>query len=388
MFHIFWRCMLIIAFSYIWLCGCGGEGKVKAPTAEFPESPEQESPVVPEQPEMPYVTPGTEKWKVQVVGEATARPVLGSDGIVYAGTSAGYVYAISPEGEIRWHKDLSGSIRQIQSLIFDDEGRIYFGASKQYASGFYLYALDAEAYGEELWHVKASPYSWRSGVVMGQGGTVYAGQYGFAPDGTERWHHEHQEYAVEVVNVGVVDGEDVIYAMRFDKSWLYSLASDGTERWHHYLPGVESVTLAPDGTIYAVSIQGVLYATHPEDGSEQWRVSLGGRVRDRNQVIVDEYGAVYAGTYTPAAVVATSSDGTEIWRFSTESEHDRQPMLTLDPEGIFYATIGVHLYAIHTDDGTEAWSIEMDGYSAGVTLGPEDVLYFGTSRGYVYAVTR
>ena len=270
---------------------------------------------------------------------------------------------------------------------------MYIGASKRYGSGSYLYALNTEADGEELWHETASRSSSDIEVVAGSDGMIYAGNYGFASDGTERWHLD----AAEVVNVGVIDSRDVIYAM--NDGTLYSLSSEGTERWRCTLRGVESVTLASDGTIYAASLsrmawleniseQGVLYAIHPEDGSEQWHVDLEGQVRGRNQVTVDEYGAVYVGTYTPAAVVAASSEGTEIWRFSTESEHDRQPMLTLDSEGMLYAVIGVQLYAIYTDDGTEAWSIEMDGYSVGPAIAPEGMLYYGTSRGYVYAVTR
>jgi len=378
----------------IWVYGCGGDGKVKAPVEELPEPPEQESPEVPEQPEIPSAPPGTEEWKVRVIGEVTVRPVLGSDGMIHVGTYAGYVYAISPAGDISWYGDLSESIQRIQALILDADSRMYIGASKRYGSGSYLYALDTEADGEELWHTTASQTSSDIEVVADSEGTIYAGHSGFAPDGTERWCFD----AAEVVNAGIVETRDVIYAMRDGR--LYSLSSEGTEHWRRTLRGVDSVTLASDGMIYAatlsyatvwlenMSADGVLYAIHPEEGSERWHVNLGGQVRDRNPLTVDEYGTIYVGTYSPAAVVAISSEGTEIWRFDTESGHNRQPMLTLDSGGMLYAAIGVQLYAIYADDGTESWSIEMDGYSAGAAVGPEGMLYFGTSRGYVYAVTR
>ena len=84
--------------------------------------PEPESP---EQPPPPLIPPGTERWRVEAVGETTVFPVVGEDGTIYAGTSAGYIYAISPEGKERWVTNMGESIGEVLSLIPDTNDRIY-----------------------------------------------------------------------------------------------------------------------------------------------------------------------------------------------------------------------------------------------------------------------
>ena len=110
MYRMPWRYILIVMFCLTGLSGCGVQG----PTEGIPESPDQEASTGPEQPETPAVPPA-KKWRVKVFGEVSSRPVLGSDGTIYVGTITGYVYAISPEGEVQWNADLSGWVEEIQS---------------------------------------------------------------------------------------------------------------------------------------------------------------------------------------------------------------------------------------------------------------------------------
>lgn len=370
------------------LLGCGGGDKVKAPTNENgdigPPDPEH-----PERPQPPLISPGTERWRVQTVGKANAvRPVVDEDGTIYAGTGAGYIYAISPRGEERWSVNMSESVFGIYSLALDAEGRIYFVGGSRYGQNFYLYALDPKAYGEEIWHaeVTRNPVA-RKPILIGSDGTVYAGAYGFGLGGSEHWHRE----GIIVLGLDTRQEEDVIYARRTVgrgvEDMLFAFTPDGRELWRQVYERCTSLTTGPGGTLYIGATIGgwggssaMMHALDPRDGISRWSAKLN---ESPIVVLFDEYGTIYVGM--SEGVTALGPDGTELWSLNTE-EGAGSPVL--DSDGILYLGAGYHLYAVWADDGTEAWSVETEGNIGGVALGPEGVLYFGSSRGYVCAATR
>ena len=372
----------------ICLFGCGGGDKVQTPTNGDGEMrpPDSEQP---ERPQPPGISPGTERWRVNTVGGAGVRPVVSEDGTIYA-ASAGYVYAISPEGKKRWVANMSESLRSIHTLALDAEGRVYFVGGSRYGPNFYLYALDPKTYGAQMWRaeVTRTPIT-RKPVLIGSDGTVYAGAYGFGPEGTERWHRE----GVVVLGLDTRQDGDVIYARTVGgggvEDTLFAFSPDGSELWRQVYKLWTPVTVGPEGTLYigmwAGGLAGfavVIHALDAGDGTSRWSVRLNGEM-DR-AVLLDEYGTIYAGT--SRGVSAIGPDSTELWSFDTEERVTGSPVVDLD--GILYFGAGRWLYAVWSDDGSEAWSVETEGNIGGVALGPEGVLYFGSSRGYVCAVMR
>jgi outer membrane protein assembly factor BamB len=76
------------------------------------------------------------------IGDIRSAPIIGSDGAIYFGSDDGHLYALNPNGTLRWRYPSSGSpIGAVRSKpAIDPNGIIYFGANDGR-----LYALDPSA---------------------------------------------------------------------------------------------------------------------------------------------------------------------------------------------------------------------------------------------------
>jgi len=82
-------------------------------------------------------TNGIEQWRYLVDSGVETTPAIGNDGTIYFGTSNGYVYALNPNGTLKWSYNTGGTITGSAPVIGSD-GTIYIGNS----SGHYLYAFN------------------------------------------------------------------------------------------------------------------------------------------------------------------------------------------------------------------------------------------------------
>jgi len=137
--------------------------------------------------------------------------------------------------------------------------------------------------------VKASP-------VVGSDGTIYAGSYdgslyAINPDGTGKWVFETEN---PVESRPAIGADGTIYLCTSDK--LYAVNPDGTVKWTFEAGGVGSLNGTPalceDGTIY-VGGWGKVYALNP-DGTEKWVCETGDLMSTSPAVALD--GTIYAGS--------------------------------------------------------------------------------------------
>jgi len=126
--------------------------------------------------------------------------------------------------------------------------------------------------------VKASP-------VVGSDGTIYAGY------GTGKWVFETEN---PVESRPAIGADGTIYLCTSDK--LYAVNPDGTVKWTFEAGGVGSLNGTPalceDGTIY-VGGWGKVYALNP-DGTEKWVCETGDLMSTSPAVALD--GTIYAGS--------------------------------------------------------------------------------------------
>ena len=120
---------------------------------------------------------GTVNWRVNVGPADTAAPI--PDGVV-VGASRGAVTALAADGAAVWtfwpDGGFSGSVAYADDVV-------YAGSS---AGG--VYALDARS-GNPLWQANA-PHAVTAGPAVAPSGTIFAGDdaiYGVSPDGQPRW---------------------------------------------------------------------------------------------------------------------------------------------------------------------------------------------------------
>jgi hypothetical protein len=76
---------------------------------------------------------GSEIWRYPVgsdrIGDVRGAPAIGSDGAVIFGSDDGHLYALNPDGTLRWKFPAIGSIGAVRSKpAIGPDGIIYFGA--------------------------------------------------------------------------------------------------------------------------------------------------------------------------------------------------------------------------------------------------------------------
>jgi outer membrane protein assembly factor BamB len=90
---------------------------------------------------------GNEKWKYATGGTYYSSPAVGADGIIYVGSQDHHLYAIKPDGELKWSYPTSGSISYSSPAIGPD-GAVYVGDSDGW-----VYAVNSSSKG-----LAASPW--------------------------------------------------------------------------------------------------------------------------------------------------------------------------------------------------------------------------------------
>ena len=128
---------------------------------------------------------GTLKWRYEVPGQRHVRasPAIGSDGTIYVTTKAYYdpangaqpalALAFNPDGTVKWTFEIPPTAETVPADSYTSpaigaDGTIYFAAE----SG-YIFALDSE--GTQLWRENFhNTINWSSPVLMDDG-TLYVG---------------------------------------------------------------------------------------------------------------------------------------------------------------------------------------------------------------------
>jgi outer membrane protein assembly factor BamB len=196
---------------------------------------------------------GTLRWRFSTGGHVSSSPALAADGSVYAGSQDNSVYAVGPDGRRLWEFRARDDVES--SPAIEEDGTIYIGSDDNR-----LYALSPQ--GQMLWafttgdDIRASP-------AIGRDGTIYIGSYdgllyAIRRDGTLLWAFRTGD---RIQSSALVDASGaILFGSQDDR--LYALEPDGRLRWSVELGGDvdSSPILAPDGTIYVGTDDGKLYA--------------------------------------------------------------------------------------------------------------------------------
>lgn len=153
-----------------------------------------------------------------------------------------------------------------------------------------------------------------------------------------------------------------------------------------------SPTLGTDGTVY-IGTERSLCAYAPEDGSERWCYQLAGTIR-RNNATLDVNGHLYIGARDNRLYALDSTDeGQEVWSYKIQNDGDVNTSPVISPtDGTVYvvATFNGWAHALSPTAGPPPiWSLPNGGFVAysSPALGADGTIYFGTSRGYLRALT-
>lgn len=158
---------------------------------------------------------------------------------------------------------------------------------------------------------------------------------------------------------------------------------------------MSSPSIGADGTIYAGSEDGSLYAVSPS-GTTRWSTNLGAIVYSSPAVAVD--GTVYAGTDDPLGNGFTGlfavTNGAEKWFFVPQDllygnggDLDSSPAIAADGT-VYFLAEDHRLYAVAAG-GYLKWFLPLAGENepdSSSALGSDGTIYTGSNSKYVYAV--
>ncbi len=329
---------------------------------------------------------GLEKWRFLAVSASgiDSGAAVAEDGTIYVGGKDYRVYALYPNGTLKW-------IYKTGAPIFSDPAIAADGTIYITSCDHYLYALNSN--GNLKWKfntgeiISASP-------VIAPNGTIYVGHsqgrvFALNPNGTELWHYDLSN---DIYGSAALGLDGMIYIGCWDNHF-YALNPNGTLKWQFptgdRVKGVPSI--APDGTIYFGSWDGYLYALYP-NGTMRWRCNVGSGTETTPAIAAD--GTIYVGG---DELYAVYPNGTMRWIFNLGPERFIFTSCpTIAAEGTIYVgveigeTSGGEILAVNPD-GTERWrKIISDRWvDSSPAIAEDGTVYIGSTggpSGYLHAL--
>lgn len=212
-----------------------------------------------------------------------ASPVVGTDGTIYAVLGDNVLYAVKPDGKLKWEFYLDAwDEHSFTSPALDTGNIIIFGSEN--GDGGYIYAVYPN--GILKWKIfvgRGRPV--RASPVIGPDGTIYVG--------TKAHSHRIPAQLLAITPEGSID-------------WVYTVESV------HFTPDdmYSTPTVGADGVIYFGAETGFVYALNP-DGSLLWKVDTHGGINWPSPTLLED-GTLYMG--------ALKNEGGALFALQTQSK--------------------------------------------------------------------
>ncbi len=329
--------------------------------------------------------------KTEVVPQEFAAPAVHADSL-YIGSARGWFYALrAATGQVRWRKELGSVV--CAPLV--DRGMLYVGTNDGY-----LVALDSQT-GQEKWRYQSrgpigqTPASTGELIIFAnEADQVVALD---AITGKFKWQYKGEtpeEYTLRG-HAGVTVDNDLIYtgfangalvALRRENgsvAWSASLKADAERFWD-----VDATPLVLEGTVYASSSSGGVYALDKMTGLVKWRLpfwdasqpsstgNVGGLASDGKTLYVS---VADLGTY------AMDLNGNVLWRVGAKGGGEpADPVVYNDL--VIYSLANAGLFVANRKTGeTLEYFDPGDGISAQPTVTFDGRMFVMSNRGILYA---
>jgi hypothetical protein len=319
-------------------------------------------------------------WRFPVDAQyISGRPGIGADGSIYSADVNGHLYALTPDGGLKWiFNRAPGPGRQ--SVDVGADGTIYF------ASGNVLYAVNPD--GTEKWHVadEISYGDFESGPNVGPDGNVYAatrdmffGGLGFvviSPAGQ-----------ILSNTPGFGEGRGTKFFAReifFGSNRAYHTLDNlnqpnGVLSFHQiggaFLFGRPAIreanpAVAPDGTVYAVtnssSISNINLQAYDPNGNVL-RVLFGANTNYLTSPDVGADGTIYVGRNLNF-VNALNPSGSQKWQFTGSGilgDPTVNPQNTVLTIGGYDIGVPGFVHSIGANNGQLLWTVTLPEENGG-----------------------
>lgn len=349
-------------------------------------------------------------WKYKIGGGSRNSPVIGEDGTIYVCSDKENVFAINPDGKLKWNYN-TGHPFWANSLAIGADGVIYLGTSDGN-----LFALDSN--GERKWETKLSDY-YLSSPIIGNDGTIYIASEkeffavhseskGLAKSSWPKYMNNNQNQS-SLLNKNspqarITQSETFVAGNKVILDGTGSFDPDNDKLYYKWtlLEKPEGVTTEIENDTSAIASlyipdnnRGIykfgLTVTDNEDGIS----TVGGKVRSRvkwtfdnavvySEVAVDENGTAYFSS-DKNKLYAVNPDGTEKWCFDGNVSYRLGPMISSD--GTIFVISGKPSLIALTPEGTPKWEFDTEAavfYSP--AIGTDGNIYFATTDKKLFSV--
>ena len=267
-----------------------------------------------------------------------------------------------------------------------------------YASHIYEIGLSN---GVEKWRYPAEPenkLSFYAPAALSEDGQILAGSYNHVfysiAQGGAQANWSFTESKDRYIGKALVLG-DQVFAGSADGN-LYVMGLNGNPRWQYATGHAIWGTPVSDGkAVYVASMDHHIYAFNPRSGELIWKTEdLGGQIVATPAL--SDSGVLYVGTFgsrtdntekSSRMVAVSSSNGQILWSAPIRGWVWATPMLKNDV--MYFGDSEGYIYALDTD-GKEIWSRQLDTSPNRAIIGEpallEDRLYFGSKAGLLYIV--
>jgi len=327
-----------------------------------------------------------EKWRF--LAENPNQPILDKEGIVYFSDTSGYLYALYPDGTIKWTYDLApeGMIGVDSGPTIAKDGTLYCAGLEGFGDD-YLYAIDSKN-GNLKWKYFLD-YSVSTEPIIDENGTIYFGTdacgytnegakfIALNPDGTEKWIYDVEGFISE----SCMANDGTFYLTRYylgsRNDYLIALSHDGKFKWDYYIANGTAFypILDEEGNIYFSQNPHFLdneriatFIVLNPDGTEKWRyVDIYGGF----SFSIDSDGTIY-GSDCYGKFIAFKPDGSIKWiKNYGYNFFIRKP--TISSDRILYCSVTIeksiyeyhdkdnYLMAFDSSNGEELWRKKLTG---------------------------
>lgn len=226
---------------------------------------------------------GTLKWHSDLTGFTEFQPAIGPDGTIYAGTLS-WFHAFHPNGTLQWMLPMEKNF--CSRPVISPEGIIYVGTDDGY-----LYAVYPN--GTIKWEYYLG-YSLIATSLDTAGNVYFTARYcnylySLSPNGTLRWTF----YTLaDTSDAPLISNDGTVYTAPGCN--VIAVNPNGTERWRVLIsaPG-GSPALSPDGTIVFSSLAEEVLGLDPEDGHIRWQYQLDYNPKDKTRPVISSDGTVF-----------------------------------------------------------------------------------------------
>lgn len=306
---------------------------------------------------------------------AKASPLAAPTGDVIVPGDTGIVYAVTPDGAVRWEAATEPSVRGIHGTPVIANDTVYVGA---YDGA--LYAFDLQS-GERLWRTKLGDAIGSSPAYYD--GILYMPVEFYAPSGSlfaveaatgeiiveddRPTNHPHSTPAIDLdvgkLVFGSNDGN--LYAWDFPSlSFAWEFETGGP---------IKGPIATDDGAAFFGSWDQNVYRVDLQEGTEDWSFGTDDLVMS-GPGIDPNSGTVYVGSHDATIYALSARSGEERWSYQTGGRV--LGSLTVTAEHVLGGSYDTYLYAIHRETGEESWRASGTGLVTSAPLVMEDGVYF------------